>query len=803
MSANDVKKRVSTFIDYIFKDLTPDENVLFWGSANKIPGFPSKKEKFFNRVLRGKSKKACYFSTSTTVPDEKDGQVYNRQKLFSRLFCIVLDDIGTGEGSKCTVDELPKMLREEYSWRLETSPDNYQYGFVLDTPIDNLYHAVDFVKIIYGAGAWDSGGALPNKLVRLPCGVNLKDKYASDDGLFELDPKHNDLFDGDSFNTFTVEELLDAVNAGITWSDIEAGNAGKLDPRKTRGATSWREGVYHSSLTGVVDDALEWLNDNNLVVNEGPEWVDIICPWHPEHTDGNNTAGYKPLGVGDKPERRLFHCFHGHCATRRTDEFLTWLNDSGGPLLGTVDPVPGLVAEWAFDEFANSFVSLKNTDIVIPNAGFKTGHQNDVWWIGLNGKSARASEYSLILKNKGLLKLHGSRYDPGANSILEVGKYKKLNSWSIPQWPIMVRDTSQDHWTIFKDFIKYVLPNNGDTEWFLNHLAAKAQDAKYRGPCVVLTTPAQGTGRGTIQNMLSQLWGSKNTVGINLNELLKGLGGDGFNDWLLSVWTVVPEARDAKLSRTEESKSYESLKTGIDPAVTNHLIRAKYGSQGNSDVYCSYIICSNHADVLSIPPTDRRFLTFECTSRPGSVKFFDKINAWLKTDWCSSVWYELINRDISKHSGFAPKNAQLDDASPIDNLILALPGQSPLDRIVSAALIFAERECRGALHTSTICTWVAEYQMQLGVCNIKNWEPVLKRLIQGATAEIRVNGKRRSYKRDNKKCFARSVLSPVGYDLIDDIDNNDAFDQVKDLVHGQSSEFFRDFVLEIFNEAGV
>ncbi len=800
---NDLSRNIHLFMDNIFAGKGQDEHTLYWASASPIPGFPQSEEKFFRTAARGKVNKACYFSTSTVVLDD-EGKLYNRQKLFSRMYCVVLDDLGSGLGSKCKIEELPEVLQKEYSWRIETSPDNFQYGFLLDTPIDDLHDALSLIQILYGAGPWDSGGATSNKLVRLPCGINLKQKYANGDELFKIEPDNADeLFTEEPFNTFTPDELLDAVRAGITWADIQAGNAEKLDPRRTQGTTPWREGVFHSNLEGVVDDALEWLNEQSLVVNEGDEWHDIICPWHKEHSDGGgNTAGYSPLGHGSKPERRAFHCFHDHCSDKHGTAFLQWVKDEGGPLVGIVDPVPLLVAEWALDEATNTFISLKDINIRIPNAGFKTGHQADVWWVGMNDKPAKASEYALILKSKGLLKLMGEKYFPGGPGIIEQGPYKKLNSWSIPQWETQKLDKSRDHWKMFTEFISYLMPDKQDAAWFLDHLAAKVQDPTYRGPCVTLTTPVQGSGRGTLENLLGDLWGPNNTATVGLSELIKGLSGEGFNDFLLNMWVVVPEAKDSQLTKAQESMSYESLKTGIDPAPTSHIIKKKYGGQGPGTAYSSTIICSNHEGKLNVPVSDRRFLDIRCTVRAATPEYFAEFNKWRESNWCPMVWNELKTRDISHHSGFAPKGLQRVQ-DPTDAIINVLPGQSPIDRIASVAVLFANTECGGLVHTPTVCHWASQFQIQLGIPSFSGWENVLKRVLQNSTSEIKPDGARRSYKIDGKKCFIRHTLNTEGYAVSDSLNETWDLELIKDSIHTKTAEDFRDFVLGIFNEAGL
>jgi hypothetical protein len=104
---------------------------------------------------------------------------------------------------------------------------------------------------------------------------------------------------------------------------------------------------------GEIDELLVWLKSENLVTkDDGSEWVTIVaCPWASEHTTGEATASYSPLGRGsdesgpdeDTPwaQTRGFKCFHGHCEARGYKEFSKWIVEQGGPRLpGTVDPRP-------------------------------------------------------------------------------------------------------------------------------------------------------------------------------------------------------------------------------------------------------------------------------------------------------------------------------------------------------------------------------------------------------------------------------------------------------------------------------
>lgn len=755
---------IRNFLDAIFYDKQDGEHVLCWRGTKPTPGFPISVQEFIDKAGRSKKPAACYFSTATVHMDA-DGKLFNRQGQFAAMYCLVLDDIGEGPGSKCGFDALPDLLREEYSYRVETSPDNFQYGYVLKDPIKDVHVAKEFVRLIYGAGEWDSGGAMPNKLVRLPCGVNLKKKYAVDGELFEV--KENDdrclADDWDGMPMWTCDELLESVSAGVTLEEIVAGHARCRDTK--RGTTAWRQGVYQEHIGGVVDDVLEWLNEEEKIINETDTWIDIECPWAESHSEGGgNSAGYKPLGVGDNPERRGFHCFHDHCSSHGTSEFLSWVGNEGGPTCAVVDPIPALVAQWAIDEKNNVFVDMKaEVPDRVPNAGFKTSHSQYVHWLDHKDKPVKATQYALITQSPSLMKLRGSKYLPGAGRVIEEGGNKILNDWRVPNWPANVCE--EKHVKRFTEFLEYLIPDY--SELFIDHLAAKVQNPQYRGPCFILSTPAFGSGRGTLGKMIGQLWGGYNVSSVGLSELIAGMSGEGFNDWMQSSWWIVPEAREASMSRRQESRAYESLKNGVDPQPTSHIIKVKHGSQTNEIVYSSGIICTNHHDVFNIPVTDRRFIPLECTVRPADGKYFSGLHNWLHGGWEASVWNFLRERDLSNYDGFAAKK-MLKKRDQYESVLAVLPGQSAVDRLVSLSCLYADKFLDGGLCTSVMCNAIENSQILLGVAGIRGWDSIFKRGLQVNTAEVKnANGRRRKLKKSNKNLYIRHTLDSRGYEFAD------------------------------------
>jgi len=107
-----------------------------------------------------------YFSIAAFNPDASGS--YRRRKVqFKALCAIVLDDVGTKIDSDRVT--LPP------SWTLETSSENYQFGYILAEPLQDTATADQLQKAIIAAELCDPGADGPTaRLARLPVGVNGK-----------------------------------------------------------------------------------------------------------------------------------------------------------------------------------------------------------------------------------------------------------------------------------------------------------------------------------------------------------------------------------------------------------------------------------------------------------------------------------------------------------------------------------------------------------------------------------------------------------------------------------------------------
>lgn len=108
-----------------------------------------------------------YFCIS--LVKEVEGRIARQKTNFCALMCVVLDDVGT------KVENTPAL---EPSWKLETSPGNEQWGYILSEPLRSVDEADALFNRLADAGYTDTGAKAPStRYMRLPIGVNSKEEH--------------------------------------------------------------------------------------------------------------------------------------------------------------------------------------------------------------------------------------------------------------------------------------------------------------------------------------------------------------------------------------------------------------------------------------------------------------------------------------------------------------------------------------------------------------------------------------------------------------------------------------------------
>jgi hypothetical protein len=234
---------------------------------------------------------AWYGNTGSFIVDRMTEGLSASISCCTHVSVMVLDDIGT----KSKVPPLAP------TWIMETSPGNYQWGYVLsEQPLCNDFAAA--IRAVAEAGYTDGGAINPVRNFRIPGSVNLKEgrnRFAS--VLTEFHPDRE----------FTLAEICAALNVTPAPADTSTRRQIAIDDDGT-------------------DDVLAWLSEAGHLTAQGNAagWWGVVCPNHEAHTTGEIEGRYMPVN-------RAYTCLHEHCAEWGSARFLTWVVEQGGPAHAT------------------------------------------------------------------------------------------------------------------------------------------------------------------------------------------------------------------------------------------------------------------------------------------------------------------------------------------------------------------------------------------------------------------------------------------------------------------------------------
>jgi hypothetical protein len=279
-----------------------------------------------------------YFSTGASS-DRK----HRRAKDFVAVRAIILDDIGT------KID--PDKITVEPTWRLETSKDNYQWGYLLKTWDTDIEKADGLMQALVGGGYQDKGVNRACRLFRIPGSLNTKK---------DRDNFVADLITIDGARTFTLNSIAKAFNLKFAPIEKKEGDAAPIN---------------------LEDPIFKWLQERGMVRHELTEgWWEIDCPWAGEHSSTDRTeAKYRPSANPGA----MCHHGHGEDGTAFRQRFFAWVEEEGGPKLGAtrsavtdmfkalgerpVDPAFGLPPPQRAEGEEYTFGTLRTAIGLLPN----------------------------------------------------------------------------------------------------------------------------------------------------------------------------------------------------------------------------------------------------------------------------------------------------------------------------------------------------------------------------------------------------------------------------------------------------
>ena len=249
-------------------------------------------------------------------PDES-GAYRAKKKYALSVHAIMLDDIGT----KIEQDRLSACAP---SWSVETSPGNYQYGYIFKEPITDIQVVEQLKQQLINAGLCDSGATgAAARWMRTPVGINGRPKYGSPSPRCRLTIWSPEL-------KFTVDELYEKLSL----------SAVPIKPAIAPQQNSQRATEAHGqpNVDGLA--VISTLKEKGLYKKSlGSGKHDITCPWVEQHTDAvdNGAAYFEPSA--EFPTGG-FRCHHSHGHLFNIHQLKDFLGLSGSAPVETICQSP-------------------------------------------------------------------------------------------------------------------------------------------------------------------------------------------------------------------------------------------------------------------------------------------------------------------------------------------------------------------------------------------------------------------------------------------------------------------------------
>ena len=247
-----------------------------------------------------------WYALPSLFEPNTSGRYRAQKNLAGPVFCVMLDDIGT-KVPKSRLDNCPP------TWLIETSPTNFQAGYVFAQPLNK--QRADSLKValiearLCDAGA--SGGAA--RWMRLPVAINGKAKYGTPAFQCKLTDWHPE-------RRYTIEEIINLLELPQHQKAIKPGRkAAAIDRNATAGVYTPR------SAENEVVTAIKIRGFYKSPLGSGKH--DITCPWLHEHTDqiDHGSAYFEPT---DLYPIGGYKCQHGHSEKYRIGALLEFLSVS-------------------------------------------------------------------------------------------------------------------------------------------------------------------------------------------------------------------------------------------------------------------------------------------------------------------------------------------------------------------------------------------------------------------------------------------------------------------------------------------
>lgn len=276
----------------------------------------------------------CYacISSSIQTPNPRTGvmRYWRGENSFGSGLALMVDDIGSGIGSKggLELDTIRAIL--EPTVVVETSFGNYQAWYFLDEPCADMVRfkafLVGFVTGVLATKGGDTTIRDVSRYGRMPVGVNNKRttdgklKYpvpTSPNGL-PVAPVRVRLVQADYSRRYAMDHIASRFGFEIVkpvarvLSESEARNVDE---------EAWFNNYWLKVAVKILDDMQMGEGSNGNVVQNMSGKFRIQCPWGDEHSNGDTGGAYFRDRIPGAEYDYVFGCAHDTC--RKTNK-RTW-----------------------------------------------------------------------------------------------------------------------------------------------------------------------------------------------------------------------------------------------------------------------------------------------------------------------------------------------------------------------------------------------------------------------------------------------------------------------------------------------
>ena len=586
---------------------------------------------------------AWYGNTGAFIVSRfKDGKPSASGANVDFVIVMVLDDVGT----KSKVPPL------EPTWKMETSPGNYQWGYVFsEQPTAGEFSAA--IKAIADAGYTDKGAINPVRNFRLPGSINLKPgREGFESKLVEFAPERE----------YTLEQICEALQV------VPA----EADTARVRRVALEDDGK---------DVVLAWVRSRGQLISErNPEgWSGVVCPNAVEHTDGNPEGRYHAVN-------RAYVCLHAHCCDWTSARYLAWVSAEGGPsvvpglreeLLAQVmgdmrakiapteaypDAAAAVVAEvdrkelgridkagW-YDRFAyvlteDAYFDLLERRVLTRRAFDALYRHVSCKSIHTGGKIEASGCYDQNRQAMGARVLDGLTYAAGESILVAREGRVYGNRWQDARPGTAVADVSP--WLAH---LHRMVPEDYEREHLLNVLAHKVQHANVKINHAVLFGGNPGSGKDTL-----------------FAPFFRAIGGSALHNCSLvrteeiaSQWGYALECEVMQISelRQAEAKDRRALENQLKPIIAappEYLTIQRKGLPPYDAVNRVFVVAfSNERAAITIPSDDRRWFCLWSDAGRLGERDASALWAWYHSGGFEAVAGFLAARDVSRWNPSAP-----------------------------------------------------------------------------------------------------------------------------------------------------